>query len=61
MAVKCPIATDNFDRAKVGYNKMDIHDTIVWNEAVEAAAKLSDDNVSKSAIGFGDEIRKLKK
>lgn len=37
------------------------NDKLLWNEAIEQAAKLSDDNVTDSAIGFGDKIRKLKK
>lgn len=29
---------DNFDRAKVGYDRMEAHDNHIWNEAIEAAA-----------------------
>lgn len=38
-----------------------VYEREVWNNAIEAAAILSDNNVKDSAIGFGDKIRELKK
>lgn len=55
---------DNFDRAKVGYDKMDEHNKEVWNNAVEASAKIVDDCNREgpyNAIAAASRIRELKK
>ncbi len=51
---------DDFDRAKVGYDKMDAYDRNLWNAAIEAAALICYDG----AVGYPVTavlIRKLKK
>lgn len=35
---------DSFDRAKVGYDKMDEHEKSIWNAAIEAALYEIDDS-----------------
>lgn len=51
---------DNFDRAKVGYDRMDAHDNHIWNEAIEASsAKVCDAFGNDS--GIAAEIRELKR
>lgn len=63
---------DEFDRAKVGYDKMAAYDKELWNAAIEAAAEKCDnlrrkdyssesDDWIAGTDDCADEIRKLKK
>lgn len=60
----------DFDKAKVGYDKISVFEKEIWNTAIEAAAKLCDkayENATWSpayqrpAKIIGEKIRKLKK
>lgn len=49
---------NDFDRAKVGHDRMKSHDSEIWNEAIEAAAKVCKD--MGTIITVEEQIRKLK-
>ena len=51
---------NNFDRAKIGYDKMDAHDKQIWNEAIEAAA-LRAERSFQYKTHIAASIRRLKK
>lgn len=34
------VGITDFDRARIGYNKMNVYEKEVWNEAIETAAQI---------------------
>lgn len=49
----------NFDRAKIGYDKISVFERRIWNEAIEAAALKADSISAFSYVAAA--IRSLKK
>lgn len=49
---------NSYDRAKVGFDRMDEHDKTIWNEAIEAVLSELDETDYHYTR---EQIRKLKK
>lgn len=62
MTIKPDVALNvgitDFDRARIGYDKMNVYEREVWNKAIEEAAKVAEFNMDETVPV---KIRKLKK